>query len=154
MLREDPAEEKNTRKQSYYDLNGDKVIGEGGFVTRIQALNDRGQAISENYFDADGNPMSPDGMYYQVEFTYDKKDNVNREKYYDADGNLVLNAKGYAIVYREFDAYNRVVYERFAGTGLEDPQLEDGAFSYRYEYDDHGELIKKTAYDWMDHEIE
>ena len=153
-MREETAETKNTRVQSYYDFNGEKVIGEGGFVTREQSLNDQGQVIAENYFDADGNPMSPDGSYYSVEFTYDKKGNVNREKYYDADGNLVLNSRGFAIVYREYDVYNRVVYEKFAGTGLEDPQLEDGAFSYRYEYDERGELIKTTRYDWMDKEIE
>ena len=34
------------------------------------------------------------------------------------------------------------------------PMLEDGAVSYRYEYNDAGEVIKKTKYDYGDHEVE
>ena len=97
--------------------------------------------------------MAPDGTYFRVEFTYDKKDNINREKYYDAEGNLILCAKGYAMVYREYDAYNRVSYEKFYGTDGGTIAMEDGAVSYRYQYDDQGELILIQKFDWMDHEI-
>ena len=98
--------------------------------------------------------MAPEGTYYYAEYTYDTKGNRSREKYYDADGELILCLKGYAIVYREFDAYNRMVYEKFYGTDGGTIQMADGAVAYRYEYDDDGELIRTTKYDWMDHEIE
>lgn len=128
-------------------------------MTRIQVVNDQGQVVAERFYDADGNPSNREGTEYEdtyctVEYTYDKMGNINREKYYNRDGELVLCRKGYAIVYREYDAYNRVVYEKFSGNGMEDPQLEDGAFAYRYEYDGDGNLTQIRKYDWMDHEIE
>ena len=128
-------------------------------MTRIQTLNDKGQVITERYYDENGKPSTRSGSEYEdtycmVEFTYDKMGNVNREKYYDENGDLILCRKGYAIVYREYDAYNRVLYEKFSGNGVEDPQLEDGAFSYRYEYNADGELTTIRKYDWLDHEIQ
>ena len=55
--------------------------------------------------------------------------------------------------YREFDAWNRVVYEKYYDTDGFAVMLEDGAVSHRYEYDDDGKLIKDTKYDYADHEV-
>ena len=92
--------------------------------------------------------------YYKVEYTYDKAGNVNREKYYDADGSPVRCSGGYSIVYREFDDFNRVAYEKFYDTDGFAVILEDDAVSYRYEYDEDGNMIRKTKYDYYDHEVE
>ncbi len=134
------------------------MTGEEGFVTRTQTLNNKGQVIVERYFDADGNPAGktgPEGeeAYCTVEYTYDKMGNINREKYYDKQDELVLCRKGYAMIYREYDAYNRIVYEKFYGTDGGTIRMEDGAVSYRYEYDDDGKQIRIRKYDWLDHEI-
>ena len=146
------------RRETYYDYQGKPVTGEQGFVTRAQTLNNKGQVILERTFDENGNPAGrtdPEGeeTYCTVEYTYDKMGNINREKYYDAHDELVLCRKGYAMVYREFDAYNRIAYEKFYGTDGGTIPMADGAVSYRYEYDDEGNLIRTRKFDWWDHEI-
>ena len=88
-----------------------------------------------------------------AEYTYDGRGNRTREKYYDEEGNLVLCRSGYAMVYREYDAYNRVRYEKFYGSDGGVTALEDGTVAYRYEYDDNGELVRIRKFDWMDHEL-
>ncbi len=98
--------------------------------------------------------MAPEGTYYLAEYTYDSKGNRTREKYYDENGDLILCLKGYAMVYREYDAYNRTAYEKFYGTDGGVIRMEDGAVAYRYEYDDNGEILRIRKYDWMDHELE
>ena len=153
-LREDNVEEDNIRQETYYDYAGNKVKGEGGFVTRVQAMN-KNLVIAENWKDENGEAVPfGDEPYYRIEYTYDKMGNVNREKYFDKDGQLIRCSKGYAIVYREFDEYNRVEYEKFYDTDGFAIMLDDGAVSYRYEYNDAGEVIKKTKYDYGDHEVE
>ena len=86
--------------------------------------------------------------------TYDNQGNVNRIKYYDESGSPIRCRAGYAIVYREFDEFNRVVYEKFFDTDGFAIMLEDGAVSRRFEYNDDGELIRTTKYDYGDHEVE
>ena len=71
----------------------------------------------------------------------------------DAEGQPVCCLAGYAIVYREYDAYNRVAYEKFYGTDGFAVMLEDGAVSYRYTYDDDGNLLQIMKYDFADHEV-
>ena len=88
-----------------------------------------------------------------MDYTYDKG-NISREKYFDLEGNPVRCLKGYAIVYREYDPFNRVKYEKFFDTDGFAIMLADGAVSYRYEYDDDGELLQITKYDYMDREVE
>ena len=73
--------------------------------------------------------------------------NINREKYYDGDGNPIRCIAGYTMVYREYDAYNRLVYEKQYET-------EEGTISFRYEYNEDGELTGTKKYDWLDREIE
>ncbi len=134
------------------------MIGEGGFATRIQTLNN-GKVISERWYDENGLLCTRKGSEYEdtycvVEYTYDKMGNINREKYYDENNELILNLKGYAMVYREYDSYNRIAYEKFYGTDGGTIQMADGAVSYRYEYNENGEIIQIRKYDWLDHEIE
>ena len=113
------------------------------------------KVISESWYDAEGNPMAiGEETYYRVDYTYDKAGNVNREKYYDAEGNAIRCLRGFAIVYREYDAYNRIIYEKFYDTDGFAIMLPEGAVSYRYTYDEDGNLQKTTAYDYFDHEIE
>ena len=153
-LRTDYTEGDSLRQETYYDYAGNKVKGEGGFVTRVQTLSKK-LVTSETRLDENGEPVPfGDEPYYKVEYTYDKMGNVNREKYYDRDGQPVRNNEGYAIVYREFDEYNRVVYEKFYDTDAFAVTLADGAVSYRYEYNDAGEVIRKTKYDYADHVVE
>ncbi len=141
-------------RETYYDQEGNKVRGEEGFVTRLRTMSGS-KTISVSWLDENGNPMPfGDETYYRVIYTYDKNGLINREKYYDQDGQPVLCKAGYAIVYREFDKYNRVVYEKFYGTDGFATMLADGAVSYRYEYDDDGNLIRTTKYDYNDHEVE
>ena len=142
-LREEETGDENVIRETWYDYTGNKTMGEDGFVTRVQTLS-KEKVISVAWLDEN----------YRVEYTYDKMGNINREKYYGADGNPVRCSKGYAIVYREFDVYNQVVYEKFYDTDGFAIMLEDGAVSYRYEYDDAGNVIKKTKYDYYDHEVE
>ena len=92
-------------------------------------------------------------MHIFFVYTYDKG-NINREKYYDLNGQPIRCKAGYAIVYREFDVYDRVVYEKYFDTDGFAIMLEDGAVSHRYEYDEDGNLIKTTKYDYGDHEVE
>ena len=144
----------NLITETWFDYLGNQVMGEDGFVTRIRQMS-KGKVISESWYDELGNPMSPGGeTYCRVDYTYDKAGNVNREKYYDAEGNSICCLAGYAIVYREFDAYNRVVYEKFYDTDGFAIMIETGAVSYRYTYDDEGNMIQRTAYDYFDHEIQ
>ena len=153
MLAEETGDE-NVIRETWYDYTGNKTMGEDGFVTRVQTLS-KEKVISVAWLDENGEPMPLQGeTYSKVEYTYDKAGNINREKYYGADGNPVRCSKGYAIVYREFDVYNQVVYEKFYDTDGFAIMLEDGAVSYRYEYDDAGNVIKKTKYDYYDHEVE
>ena len=153
-LRTESTEEQNVRQETYYDYAGNKVKGEGGFVTRIQVMS-KDLVIAESWLDENGQPVPMgDEPYYKVEYTYDKMGNINREKYYDKDGQPIRCNDGYAIVYREYDAYNRVEYEKFYDTDGFAIMLDDGAVSYRYQYDDAGEMIKKTKYDYGDHEVE
>ena len=58
------------------------------------------------------------------------------------------------IVYREFDDFNRVVYEKFYDTDGFAIMLADGAVSYRYTYDENGKLTETKKYDYGDHEVE
>ena len=142
-------------RETYYDYTGQKVKGEGGFVTRLRVTNNKGKTIAESWRDENDQPVPCEGeTYYSVEYTYDKAGNVNREKYYGADGMPIRCKKGYAIVYREYDAANRVIYEKFFDTDGFAIMLEDGAVSYRYQYDESGNLIKTTKYDYGDHEVE
>ena len=130
------------------------MAGEEGFVTRVRTISDE-KVISDRWFDAEGNPMSPnEDTYFRADYTYDKKGNINRVKYYDLEGYPVCCLAGYAIVYREFDAFNRVDYEKFFGTDGFAIRLPDGAVSYRYQYDDEGNILKQSKYDFADHEIE
>lgn len=153
-MREEYTEEQNVRQETYYDYAGNKVKGEGGFVTRVQVLS-KDLVIAESWLDENGQPVPlGDEPYYRVEYTYDKMGNINREKYYDKDGQPIRCNEGYAIVYREYDSFNRVVYEKFYDTDGFAIMLDDGAVSYRYEYNDAGEMIKKTKYDYGDHEVE
>ena len=141
-------------RETYYDHEGRKVTGEGGFVTRLRTMSS-GKTIAVRWRDENDQPVPfADDTYYQVEYTYDKAGNINREKYYDENGAPVLCAGGYAIVYREYDKHNRVAYEKFYGTDGFATMLEDGAVSYRYEYNENGDLIKTTKYDYGDHEVE
>ena len=113
------------------------------------------KTISVSWLDENEQPMPAEGeLYYRVDYTYDKMGNINREKYYDAEGNPVRCKRGYAIVYKEYDAYNRVVYEKFYDTDGFAIMLDDGAVSYRYQYNENGELIQTTKYDYGDHEVE
>ena len=80
--------------------------------------------------------------------------NINREKYFGKDGQPIRNNAGYSIVYREYDAYNRVEYEKFFDTDGFAVMLPDGAVSYRYEYNEEGKMIRKRKYDYGDHEVE
>ena len=144
---------KNVIRESYYDYAGNKVMGEEGFVTRLRVMNGK-MTVSVSWLDENDIPVSfGDDTYYRIEYTYDKVGNINREKDYDADGKPVCCAKGYAIVYREYDAYNRVVYEKFYGTDASAIMLEDGSVCHRYEYDENGKLIRTTKYDYYDHEV-
>ena len=153
-LREEPTGENNLKKETYYDYAGNKVKGEGGFVTRIRVMS-KDLVIAESWQDENGEAVPlGDETYYRVEYTYDKMGNINREKYFDKDGQPIRNKEGYAIVYREYDAHNRVEYEKFYDTDGFAIMLPDGAVSYRYEYNDAGEVIKKTKYDYGDHEVE
>ena len=154
MLKAEDSGEDNVIRETYYDYAGNKVIGEEGFVTRLRVISS-GKTIAVTWRD-ENDQLVPfgDEPYYKVEYTYDKMGNINREKYYDADGQPVRCLMGYAIVYREFDAYNRVVYEKFYDTDGFAIMLEDGAVSYRYQYNEDGKMIKKTKYDYGDHEVE
>ena len=140
-------------RESYFDSTGNRVIGEEGFVTRVRVMS-KDKVIAESWFDADGQPMTTGDTYYRVEYTYDNIGNVNREKYFDAEGKPVRCQAGYAIVYREFDEFNRVVYEKFFDTDGFAIMLEDGSVSRRYQYDDDGNLIQITKYDFGDHEVQ
>ena len=145
--------EKDVIRETYYDFNGEKVTGEEGFVTRLRVMSGN-KTIAVTWRDENDNPVPyGDDTYYQVTYTYDKG-NINREKYYDQYGNPIRCKAGYAIVYREFDVLNRVVYEKFYDTDGFAIMLEDGAVSYRYQYDDDGKIIKITKYDYGDHEVE
>ena len=140
-------------RETYYDFNGNKVKGEEGFVTRLRTMSQK-KTVSVSWRDENDNPVPyGDEPYYQVVYTYDKN-NINREKYYDLNGQPVLCNDGYAIVYREFDKFNRVIYEKYFGTDGFATELADGAVSHRYEYDDDGNLIRTTKYDYADHEVE
>ena len=58
----------------------------------------------------------------------------------------------YQVVYTyDKDNINREKYFDTDGFAI---MLEDGAVSHRYEYDDDGNLIKTTKYDYGDHEVE
>ena len=152
---DDPdAEQKNLRRETYFDAAGNPTVGEEGFVTRLRTLNDKGKVLSEEWLDAD-NQVIPIGgdTYYRVEYTYDKAGNINRERYFDAEGNLVRNRRGFAILYREYDSYNRVIYEKFFDTNSFAVMIPEGAVSYRYTYDEDGNMISVTAYDYYDHPI-
>ena len=114
----------------------------------IEKYNKKGLVTSLRTYDAAGKTTNLEDS------TYDKKGNINREKYYDADDLPICCLAGYAIVYREYDAFNRVDYEKFYGPDGFAVMLEDGAVSYRYVYDDEGQLLKTTKYDFADHEVE
>ncbi len=140
-------------RETYYDYSGHKVKGEEGFVTRLRTMSGK-KTIAVMWRDENDNPVPyADEPYYQVVYTYDKN-NINREKYFDQNGQPVRCKAGYAIVYREFDTYDRMVYEKYFDTDGFAIMLEDGAVSRRYEYDDDGNLIKTTKYDYADHEVE
>ena len=140
-------------RETWYDHAGNKVKGEDGYVTRLRVMSGN-RTTSVAWLDEEGNGIPiGDDLYYRVEYTYDKAGNVNREKYYDQDGQPMLCRDGYAIVYREFDKFNRVVYEKYFGTDGFATTLEDGAVSRRFEYDDDGNLIRTTKYDYADHEV-
>ena len=99
-------------------------------MTRIRVMS-KDLVIAESWQDKNGEAVPlGDETYYRVEYTYDKMGNINREK------------------------YNRVEYEKFYDTDGFAIMLPDGAVSYRYEYNDAGEVIKKTKYDYGDHEVE
>lgn len=141
-------------RETYYDFEGKKVKGEEGFVTRLRMVSGD-KTISVSWRDENDQPVPyGDDTYYRVEYTYDKPGNVNREKYYGADDQPIQCRKGYAIVYREYDAYNRVVYEKFFDTDGFAIMLEDGAVSYRYRYDENGKIAEITKYDYGDHVVE
>lgn len=155
-MREDPLEteeERDVVRESYFDYAGQRVVGEEGFVTRIREMS-KDKVIAESWYDAEGKPMTIGDTYYRIEYTYDKIGNINREKYYDIEGKPIRCLAGYAIVYREFDAFNRVVYEKYYDTDGFAIMLEDGAVSRRFQYDDDGNLILTTKYDYGDHEVE
>ena len=146
-------EEQDIIRETYFDYTGNPVMGEEGFVTREQILS-KDKVVSVRWFDVDGNPVPlKDETYCRVDYTYDR-DNINREKYYDAEGNPVRCKAGYAIVYREFDIENRVIYEKYFDTDGFAIMLEDGAVSRRFEYNEAGEIIKTTKYDYSDHVVE
>ena len=140
-------------RESYFDYMGRRVLGEEGFVTRVRTYS-KDKVIAECWYDADGNPMTMGDTYYRVEYTYDKSDNINREKYFDEEGKPIRCLAGYAIVYREFDGFRHVVYEKYYDVDGFAIMLEDGAVSRRYQYDEEGNLIKTTKYDYGDHEVE
>jgi len=143
-----------TIRETYFDYAGNPTLGEEGFVTRVQMLNDKGRVISVAWLDVEGNPMNIAGeTYCRVDYTYDKAGNINRERYYDAEGQPVRNAEGYAIIYREYDASNRVVYEKFYDVDGFAIAIDGGVVAYRYTYDAGGNLLTCTAYDYFDHEI-
>ena len=146
-------EDEDTIRESYFDYAGNRVIGEEGFVTRLRIMS-KDKVIAESWYDADGNPMTTGDTYSRIEYTYDNIGNVNREKYFDQDRQPICNLAGYAIVYREFDEYNRVVYEKYYGTDGFAVMLEDGTVSRRYKYDEDGNLIETTRYDFADHPVE
>ena len=140
-------------RETYYDYSGSKARGEEGFVTRLRTMSGN-KVIAESWLDEEGREIPfEDDLYYRIEYTYDKAGNVNREKYYDQNGQPILCKGGYAIVYREFDKYNRLVYEKYFGTDGFAIKLENGAVSRRFEYDEAGNLIKTTKYDYADHEV-
>ena len=140
--------------ETYFDYAGNPVLGEEGFVTRVRVMN-KDKIVSERWYNENNNPMPlGEETYCRVDYTYDQKGNVNREKYYDAENQPVCCAAGYAIVYREYDALNRVSYEKFYGTDGFAIRLADGTVSYRFQYDDEGNLLKTTRYDFADHELE
>lgn len=153
-LRLDPLESdgENIVRESYFDYTGHRVIGEDGFATRVREMN-KDKVIAESWYDIEGNSMTIGDTYYRVEYTYDKIGNINREKYFDIEGKPIRCLAGYAIVYREFDAYNRIIYEKYYDTDGFAIMLEDGAVSRRFEYNDDGELIRTTKYDYGDHEV-
>jgi len=155
VLRADPREEdgENIRRESYYDTQGQVVVGEAGFATRVSKLS-KGKVIAVNWYDPEGKPMTAGDTYCRIEYTYDQSGNINREKYYDENGSPILCKAGYAIVYREFDSYNRVAYEKYYDIDGFAIMLEDGSVSKRFEYDEDGKLIRTTKYDYSDHEVE
>ena len=148
------SEDGKTIKQTYFDYAGNPVAGEEGFVTRIQTISDK-KVVAESWQDSNDEPTTLNGdTYYRVEYTYDQIGNINREKYYDLEGKPIRCLAGYAIIYREYDMYNRVEYEKYFDIDGFAIMLEDGAVSRRFQYDDDGNLIKTTKYDYGDHEVE
>ena len=153
MLRTETLEDGSIR-ETYYGPDGRPTVGEEGFVTRIQEVN-KNKVVAENWYDEEGNPMTVgDDTYVRMEYTYDSQGNINRIKYYGADGKPIRCKDGYAIVYREFDGLNRLVYEKYFDTDGFAIALEDGTVAYRYEYDNNGNLIRTTRHDYGDREIE
>ena len=128
--------------------------GELGFVTRIQTISKK-KVTSEIFLDENGEraPFA-DEPYYRIDYTYDNAGNRSRERYYDLDGNPVLCNGGYAIVYREFNSRKQVDYEKFYGVDGFAVKLDDGSSCVRYTYDDEGNLLYSTKYDYYDHVIE
>lgn len=140
-------------KQTYYNAFNQPIEGELGFITRVQEYNDN-KVIAEYYLDESNNPVPvKNDVYYRVEYTYDKLGNINREKYYDNNNEPVLSVKGYSIVYREYDEYQRIVYEKFYGTDGFAIIMPDGSVSHRYKYNQKGDLIEIKKYDYYDHEV-
>lgn len=153
-LKEKWIEDGNVLRQTYYDALNNPVEGELGFVTRIQEYSDK-KVIAEYYLDASNNPVPAKGdVYYRVEYTYDKLGNINREKYYNNENEPVLSVKGYSIVYREYDEYQHIVYEKFYGTDGFAIIMPDGSVSHRYKYNQKDEITEIKKYDYYDHEIE
>ena len=141
-----------------FDVSGRPVLNSKGYYQCDYEYDDNGFRIWERYYDTHGRRVNLPGGYSAVNYAYDTRGNKTSEIYYDSDEHYaVLTDKYYSYGKKyEYDDSGHVISicylreENEKYQAMLDSQVEDVFF----EYDSHGNEIKRYWFNGMADEVD
>ncbi|MBR5406035.1 MAG: toll/interleukin-1 receptor domain-containing protein [Lachnospiraceae bacterium] len=173
-------ERGNVTEESYFGTEDEPVLCNTGYAVKSTEYDDYGNVIYNSYYGTDGKPVLNSGGYAGEKYEYDAQGRVTCRRYYDSDGKPVITVDDYAGYIFDYDERGNEVRRRFLdSTGEEihelnitweydkhgnktkeaykchwtNPLAALGYWTIKYEYDDFGNVIRKSYYNYSDEPV-
>lgn len=129
----------------YIDQNGEPFETKWGYARKT--CKDTGSMESERYYSSKEIPVkSVDGCYGIVRY-YNNVEQAIKVVFVDQNMEPMLNARGYAIEKRTYNAKNKIQSIRYFDVDEKQLPLETGEYGIYYNYNSDGTEVKRTYID-------
>lgn len=129
----------------YIDQNGEPFETKWGYARKT--CKDMGSMKAERYYSSKDEPVkSVDGCYGIVRY-YNSVGQAITVVFVDQNIEPMLNARGYAIEKRTYNAKNKIQSIRYFDADEKQSPLETGEYGIYYDYNSDGTEVKRTFID-------